>query len=299
LKQQRTETSASHARKELKVIEVIKVIKVMIKKIGIIAASGDLPKEILENCYEQGIETYYVNLRDIGNYQNPQIATKYIESKLTNVGKILNFLRENKVNKIIFAGGLKRPSFTSLIPDLKGMQLLARLQKLKKGGDNTIFKIIFKFLEEEGFEMAGVKDIAPALLTQQGVIGSVEPKMKQMRDVELAKDIAVEIGKMDIGQAAVAHEGSILGVEGIDGTDALIKRCKTLHFKGKGGVLAKMKKPDQDDRIDLPTIGIKTIRNLDENGFSGVVLEAGNSIILNKSDVIDLADELGIFIYGV
>lgn len=270
-----------------------------ITKVGIIAANGDLPKEILENCRDAGIETYYINLKDIGSYPNPQIATKSIEAKLTNVGKILNFFRENKVTKITFAGGMKRPSLTSLIPDLKGLQLLTRLQKLKKGGDNTIFKIIFRFLEEEGFEMVGVKDVAPGLLTPLGVIGKKEPSIKQIKDVELAKNIAAEIGRLDIGQAAVAQEGCVLATEGIDGTDALIKRCKELHFRGKGGILAKMKKPDQDDRIDLPTIGIKTIKNLHENGFAGVVLEAGNSIILNRNEVIDLADELGIFVYGV
>jgi hypothetical protein len=268
------------------------------EKIGVIAGYGDLPNEVLENIKNNGDESYFVSLKSITNVK-PTLATKHIEAKITAVGKILNYFEQNKIKKVIFVGGLKRPSFTALIPDLKGAKLLSRLRNLKKAGDNSIFDAIFQFLQEEGFETVGIKEIAPDLLTTKGILGKVEPNIEQLDDIEYGFNIAKKIGELDIGQSIVAHQKTTLAVEGIDGTDALIDRCKKLHFGGKGGILVKVKKNNQDDRIDLPTIGIKTIEKLKENNFSGIAIEAGESIIINKNQVIELANKYNIFIFGL
>ena len=104
---------------------------------------------------------------------------------------------------------------------------------------------------------------------------------------------------MDVGQSVVVQQGLVLGVEGIEGTDKLIERCGTYQRKGTGGVLVKLRKPQQDMRIDLPTIGTKTIENMHNAGLRGVAVHAGNALIVNEKEVIDLADKYKMFIVGI
>ena len=110
--------------------------------------------------------------------------------------------------------------------------------------------------------------------------------------------IARGIGALDIGQAVIVHNHQILGVEAIEGTDALIERCANLRSDERGGVLVKVKKPQQERRVDLPTIGVETVQRMAQGGFSGIAVEAGASLIVNRKEVARAADLLGVFVIG-
>ena len=112
-------------------------------------------------------------------------------------------------------------------------------------------------------------------------------------------DVAKILGQADVGQAVIVQHGLVLAVEGIEGTAALIRRSATLKRKGGGGVLIKVAKPQQDRRVDLPTIGPDTIQALYDAGFKGVAVEAGSALIAGMDQVISLANKLGIFVMGV
>jgi DUF1009 family protein len=120
-----------------------------------------------------------------------------------------------------------------------------------------------------------------------------------MRDIELGCRVARALGTVDVGQAVIVHQGVVLGVEAVEGTDALIERCAALRREGPGGVLIKLKKPDQERRVDLPTIGAITISRAAEAGLSGIAVEAGESLILDREAVIAEADERGLFVVGI
>lgn len=165
-------------------------------------------------------------------------------------------------------------------------------------GDNELLSSIVTFLEEEGFRVAGAEEVVRELLTPEGMIGSIYPDKRAQTDIETGARIARAIGALDIGQAVMVQNGIILGVEAAEGTDGLIRRCAPLKLEEKGGVLVKVKKPQQERRVDLPTIGVETVERLAEQGFSGVAVEAGASLILNRREVARRADALGVFVIG-
>lgn len=277
------------------------VIKPEIKlddRIGIIAGGGALPKQLIESCKAKNITPYLVALNDITDKETTE-GVETIWARIGSVGRIINFFEDNQVKQIVLAGWVKRPSFSSLIPDTMGIKLLNAVRNLDKAGDNSVFDIIIKFLEEQDLTVLGVDSVVTDLVAAKGIIGKTEPHKKEFKDIAYGAHVAAEIGKLDIGQAVIVQNGMILGVEGIDGTDALIKRCKDLQLDGHGAVLVKMKKPKQDRRIDLPSIGIQTVIMAYEAKLKGIAVEAGNSLIIGKEETIKKADELGIFIFGI
>lgn len=268
------------------------------KKIGIIAGNGSLPKQLQLYLADKNVKTFTVALSDIADEEVTEIGD-FIWSKVTTVGKIFDYFNQNEVKQIVLVGGMKRPSFISLIPDLTGLKLLNRLRKLDNAGDNSMFNEIIKFIEENGFNLLGVDEVLPELLASKGIFTDIKPNKRQLADIEYGYKIAQEIGRLDIGQAVIVQHSATIGVEASEGTDGLIKRCANLQFDGKGAILIKTKKPNQDRRIDLPSIGIKTIETLSQLGYAGVAVEAGSSLIIDKETTLDAANKLGIFIFGV
>jgi DUF1009 family protein len=180
---------------------------------------------------------------------------------------------------------------------LRGARLLPRV--IKAGGDDAALKVIIAELETEGFEVVGADDILSDLLAPPGVIGIMLPDHEQTVDIDRGIDAAMALGRADVGQAVVVQQGVVLGVEAAEGTDALIARCGTLRMDGRGGVLVKLKKPGQERRADLPTIGPATISAISDAGLSGLAVEAGGTLVLGLKQVAEKADERGVFVYGI
>lgn len=245
----------------------------------------------------QHIEPYMILLK--GSAENHlEKNPNHQWSSVTSVGKIFGYFREYDVRTIILVGAMKRPPLFSMIPDMTGAKLLARILKLDKVGDNTLLKEVIKFLEEEHFRVIGIHDIAPEILTPKAILTKRAPSERQNYDINYGYEVALALGALDIGQSVIVQDGEILGVEAAEGTMELIKRCTKLQKGGKGGILVKTCKLNQEKRIDLPTIGIHTIEKLASFGYAGVVLSAGDSIILNKEELVELADKKKMFVKG-
>jgi len=265
-------------------------------KIGLIAGGGNLPDKIISYCIKTGRDIFVIAIND----SRPENLEKVPHANLSigSVGKAIKKLKDENIEEIAFAGGLKRPDFKSLRPDAGGIRLLSQISKAKLIGDSSLLNIIIKFFEKSGFKVIGADDVLGNLVINKGCLTNLEPDEKAMRDIALGADTARRIGDMDIGQGVVIQDGVIIGVEAIEGTDKLIERCAELK-KSKGGVLVKMKKPSQDSRIDLPTIGVKTIENANKAGLNGVAIESGSTIVLDRQKVIELADSYNMFVVGV
>lgn len=267
--------------------------------LGIIAGAGELPRVLIQSCQESGRPYFVLALQDTADAQTAALAGEYHAwVRLGAIGKAIELLHKNHVSELVMAGHVTRPKLTSIRPDLKGTKLLARISAQFLAGDNELLSSIVTFLEEEGFRVAGAEEIVHDLITPEGMIGSIYPDKRAQTDIETGARIARAIGTLDIGQAAIIENGMTLGVEGPEGTDGLITRCAPLKREDKGGVLVKVKKPQQEKRVDLPTIGVGTIEKLAEHGFAGVAVEAGASLILNRREVARRADQLGIFVIG-
>lgn len=267
--------------------------------LGIIAGSGELPRVLIESCREMGRPFFVIALQDAAEAETIEAAGEHCETiRLGAIGKALDLCRKHHVGELVMAGRVERPKISAIRPDLKGAKLLARIGAQLMSGDNALLSSIVGFLEEEGFRVTGAEDVVRELLTPEGMIGSIYPDKRAQADIETGARIARAIGALDIGQAAIIQNGITLGVEGVEGTDGLIRRCGPLKPEEKGGVLVKVKKPQQEKRVDLPTIGISTIERLAECGFAGVAVEAGASLILNRREVARRADQLGVFVIG-
>lgn len=268
--------------------------------LGIIAGSGDLPRVLIQSCIDLGRPYFVLGLQDTAEEETVTLAGdgNFEWIRFGSIGKALDLCRKHQVNEIVLAGRVTRPKISSIRPDLKGAKLLARISGQLLSGDNELLASVVAFIEEEGFRVTGAEQVVRELLTPEGMIGSIYPDKRAQADIETGARIARAIGALDIGQAVIIQNGQVLGIEAIEGTDGLIRRCAPLKLEEKGGVLVKVKKPQQEKRVDLPTIGVETIERLAECGFAGVAIEAGASLILNRREVARRADALGVFVIG-
>jgi DUF1009 family protein len=267
-------------------------------KLGIIAGSGNLPLNIISNLIASNREFYVVVIDDLPNKN--YINHPHIIIPIGQVSRILEVLLEQNITEVVLAGAIKKPSFASLKLDAMGAILMARILKNKFLGDDSILSVVVKFIEEQGFVVKAPEQYLANNVVSKGVLTSAKPDVQDLKDIEIGRKIALAIGGLDIGQAVIVENSVTLGVEGIEGTKNLIARCSGYKLVSSScGCLVKMKKPNQEQRIDLPSIGVETIRQLHDAGFKGVAIEAGCSIIIDMQEVVKLADELGIFVIAV
>lgn len=267
--------------------------------LGIIAGGGELPRVLMEACRLNQRPYFVLALENAADEQTVTEAGDAVAwIRMGAIGKAFELLRRHGVSELVLAGRVTRPKLTSLRPDLKGTKLLARIGGQLLSGDNELLSNIVDFLEEEGFHVAGAEEIMRDLQAPEGMIGSLYPDKRAQADIEIGARMAKAIGALDLGQAVIVQNGLVLGVEAIEGTDALIRRCAPLRTEERGGVLVKVKKPQQERRVDLPTIGVETVERIAECGFAGIAVEAGASLVLDKREVARRADALGVFVIG-
>ena len=266
--------------------------------LGIIAGSGRLPAQLIEACRVEERPCFVLSFEENTNVDAIENVPHAIV-RLGAIGTALKKLREAGVQDVVMAGRVARPSIAGLRPDMTATKLLAKLGVAFFSGDDALLKGVIKFLESEGFNVISAQEILRSLIATEGVYGKNSPSSQDKSDIAKGLDIAKKLGELDIGQATIVENGYVLGVEGAEGTNALIARCAKLKRESRGGVLIKAKKPHQDERADLPTIGPETLDAIRDAGFSGIAVEAGGSIVLDKELLIQRANDLGLFVIGV
>lgn len=268
--------------------------------IGIIAGGGDAPSVLINRLKKEKINFFILAID--GNASKSILKNNIHE--VVNFGelkKALKFFKENKVTHISFIGSIKRPSISSLKLDSEAAFLVAKLGFNKfVGGDNKLLSSLLSFFEKKGYTILGAEEIVPELIAQKGVLGKIKPSKIDKMDIDLGIKILQTMSTFDIGQSVVIEKGYVLGLEAAEGTNNLIKRCKSLKKEtGNSGVLIKMKKMNQDSRIDLPSIGVHTIEEIKKSGFSGIAIKSNESFIIDVEKVIQKADQYNIFLVGI
>ncbi len=178
------------------------------------------------------------------------------------------------------------------------------VRKLFAGGDDAVLQMVIGLFQGMGCRVVGVHEILPDLLADVGSLGRVTPTPADLRDIDAASEAAHILGRLDVGQGAVSVGGRVVALEGAEGTDAMLVRVAELRQIGRisrtrRGVLVKMCKPQQDMRVDLPTIGPSTVQAALEAGLAGIAVEAGRALVLERSAVLEMADSAGIFVCGI
>lgn len=265
--------------------------------LGILAGGGTLPGRLAQAALATGRPVLVVAFE---GHSDPAVIAPFphVWRRLGQAAAILDALHAAAVQEVVFAGPVRRPSLRELRPDWKGMALLTRLG-MNVLGDDGLLRAVAAVLEEEGFRVVGIPAILADLLMPAGPLGTILPDEIAWRDIRHGVILARTLGRLDVGQAVVVQDGLVLGLEAIEGTDALLARCAGLRRPGPGGVLVKMKKPQQDDRLDLPTAGLQTVEAAAAAGLRGLALEAGGTLLLEREAVETRAAALGLFVVGV
>ncbi len=268
------------------------------KKLGIIAGGGSLPRRLIRYCQETKRNFFVVAIEGNAEPDLVDDTIPHLWIRIGQAGTGFKRLAEEKIEEVVMIGTIHRPSFKDLVPDMRTAAFFAKIGA-KALGDDGILRALIKEIEAEKMRVVGIQEVMGDLLAKSGVLGHKKPSKTDWEDIKRGIGVAFELGRLDVGQSVVVQEGLVLGVEGIEGTDELIKRCGGYKRKGSGGVLVKLRKPQQDMRIDLPTVGIRTLENAKQSGLNGLAVHAGNTLIVDEEDFIRQADKLGLFVIGI
>jgi DUF1009 family protein len=269
----------------------------MAGRIGIVAGGGALPRRVVETCRAAGREVFVLAIEGAAEPATVK-GVPHAWCRLGAAAAGLDLLRAHGVSDLVLAGAIRRPSLAALRPDRRAARFFARIGR-RALGDDGLLSAVVKELEEEGFRVLGAETLLAQALVPPGPLGRHRPDRQAEADIARGLAIARAIGALDIGQAVVVQQGLVLGVEAIEGTDALMRRCAALRRAGPGGVLVKLDKPGQEGRVDRPTIGPRTVALAAETGLRGIAVAAGATIVLDCDAVIRAADDSGLFILGV
>lgn len=263
--------------------------------IGIIAGGGQFPLLFVEAARKAGRTVLVVAHKGETAQEVAEAADEVCWVKLGQLGKVIKFFKSNNVSEAVFLGSItKTKIFRDVLPDLKGLSLW---NKIDSKQDDSILRAVAGALEQEGIAVRESTLYLEHLLFPQGVLTKTRPTQQQIIDIEFGWKNARAIGQLDIGQCVVVRNRSVLAVEAIEGTDATIRRGGLLA-KEKA-VVVKVRKPGQDFRFDLPATGLATITTLRGVKAAVLAVEAGQSLLFDREEMIREADAAGIVVVGI
>lgn len=273
--------------------------------LGIVAGGGVLPRIVADAALANGRgPVVVVQIADaIGEDWSAYDSRPFAWGR---VGDAIAYMKARGVKQLVFCGTVtKRPDFRSLIPSFATLRIMPAVLNIVRGGDDRLLRSLTRYLETtHGFKLLGVQDIVPRLLTPPGALTRRSPNKQEAAALVLGARAALRLGELDIGQAVIASNDRVIALEGIEGTRSMIERVADLRRAGRIGksercVLVKMKKPVQDERFDLPSIGVSTIEEAANAGITAIGVSAGHSLILGFDEVAAAAARHGIALIGL
>jgi len=259
--------------------------------IGLIFGETNFPREILKKIKKRKIKYLIIDLTN-GKFKKNKHSYKV---SIGQFGKIIKILKDNKCQKVLFAGKVKKPNFSRLRLDIKGIYYIPRIIKSSKLGDAAILKEIIKILKREGIQTLSSLTFNPELTLKKGNYSKVKPNTEDKADINKAITTLNRLGKYTFSQGAVVRNKKVVAIEDKGGTQKMLKRCKSIKFRNKG-VLVKFPKIKQDLRIDLPTVGLKTLTQCKSSRLKGIVLKSKQNVFLEKKKCINFANKNKMFI---
>jgi hypothetical protein len=271
--------------------------------LGIIAGGGELPIAIARAASDDGRRVFVLALDGMARASDVD-AFPHAWVSLGELGKAIKLLKNAGCTEVTMAGRVARPAFTKLRLDAKGALALPRVMAAAVKGDDALLRSLLSIFEKEGMRVIGSAEAGRDLLAPKGPLGDLEPTEEEEADILYGIRVTIAMGALDIGQGAVVCDGLVLAVEAAEGTDAMLARVATLPEALRGtvhsrkGVLVKATKPHQERRVDLPVIGVRTVELTSAAGLSGIAVEGGAALILDRARVAETADRCGIFVFG-
>ncbi len=260
--------------------------------IGLIFGETNLPKLILKRVKSKKIKYVIIDLssknifKKENNSYNPSIG---------QFGKVIKILKDNKCSKVLFAGKIKKPNLSKINLDFKGIYYFPKILKSSKIGDAALLKEIIKILKKEKINTISSTFFNPELVLSKGIYTKIKPTVTDYMDIKKGINTLNRLNSYSFSQGVVVRNNKIISVEGKNGTDSMLIQCKSKNVE-KNGVLIKFPKKKQDLRIDLPTIGIKSLILCKSANLKGIILKSRKNIFLDKKRCIEFANKNKMFI---
>jgi hypothetical protein len=268
--------------------------------LGLLAGSGRLPAELAASARRAGWRVLAIGLVELADPQLAQHVDAFEWAHVGDFGRLFEVLEAAGASDVVLAGKVpktflwQRPD--AVRPDARAVAALARLRDRK---DDSLLGAVVQVIEAEGLRVRSQLELAPDLCAAAGVLGKVRPTPEQEQDIAFGWPIAKAIGALDVGQSVVVQGKAVLALEAVEGTDRAIERGISLADPGRGVVLVKVAKPEQDPRFDVPTVGLATLRTLAKGGAGALAVEAGLTLVLEREALVAEADAAGIALLGV
>ena len=260
--------------------------------IGLIFGDTDFPKEILKKIKKKRIKYLIIDLSKSKKFKKDE---KSYSVSIGQFGKIIDILKENKCKKVLFAGRVNKPNFSKLKLDLKGIYYIPRILKASKLGDAAILKEIIKILAQNKIKTKNSLTFNPELSLKKGDFSKIKPNKQDQLDIKKAIKTLNNLKQYNFSQGVVVRNKKVVSIEGIGGTKKMLEKSRSRKFRNHG-VLVKFPKKKQDLRIDLPTIGLKTLKQSKTAGLKGIVVKNKQHVFLEKTKCINFANKNKMFI---
>ena len=260
--------------------------------LGLIFGETNFPLEILKKVKKKNIKYLIIDLTKKKNFKKDK--NSYAVS-IGQFGKIIKIFKKNKCRKVLFAGKVKKPNFSKLRLDFKGIYYIPRIVRSSKLGDAAILREIIKILKQERIITLSSLTYNPELTLKKGTYSKIKPNKDDNLDIKKAISTLDKLGKYTFSQGTVVRNNKVVVIEGKGGTERMLKINRTKTQRNKG-VLVKFPKKKQDLRIDLPTVGLKTLVQCKAAGLKGIVLKAKQHVFLEKNKCINFANKNKMFL---
>ncbi len=260
--------------------------------IGLILGETKFPKEILKKVKKRRVKYLIIDLTKKKVFKKDNCSYSV---SVGQFGKIIKILKKNNCKKVLFAGKIKKPNFSTIKLDFKGIYYIPRIIKSSKLGDAAILKQIIKILNEQRIKTISSLTFNSELALKKGNYSKIKPNKEDRIDINKAIKTLNRLGKYNFSQGTVVRNRKVIAIEGKGGTQKMLKKCKSKKFKNKG-VLVKFPKKKQDLRIDLPTVGHKTLSQCKSAGLKGIVLKSKQNVFLERKKCISFANKNKMFI---
>ena len=256
-------------------------------KLGLIAGNGKFPFLVIEGAHKAGATVAVAAIREETDPAIEKIADKLTWVGIGQLGKMLRFFKDERVDKAIMAGQVKHVQiFSRAIPDVRMLKMLLRLPRRNT---DALIGAVANELAREGIELIDSTYFLKDQLPKAGTLSKREPDERERSDIEYGLEVAHEIARLDLGQTIVIRDRACVAIEAMEGTDAVIRRAGEL-VRGKLTVV-KIAKPDQDMRFDVPVVGVPTIESMIHAHATCLCLTAGKTLMFDREEMIRLANK--------